>query len=191
MAFDLNTHLQNERTKKEGKEGAKVRAQIASKLAEAQRLEQQRGLDAKGAMLAVQKATQLRTEAGALQAYLGSPQFEIISSVINRQSDEATLLMFSDLQSQYIEEQAARQSQVNALMSNAVNFLIGTDTRDLERQINRLLDNGEDVLTDNKGNKYVRFELAETAGNVNRAIMTPEGQVGFVVEARSAGQAGE
>lgn len=189
MSFDLNETLRKERIRKEGILGKETRAKIAQKLAEAERLENQRGLGAREALAAVNAADKLRAEGAALEKWMKSPEFEYMAEGRNRAADMETLQIFSNMQSDLIEQSAAHNAEIDRLFEESASkhFLMGSDPRDLKRQIGRLIEGEGEIDPKYEDAKFVRFQLPESAATY-RCIQLATGQVGFVVESQSNGQ---
>ncbi|MCA0452767.1 MAG: hypothetical protein LCI00_02180 [Chloroflexi bacterium] len=181
--FDLEKFLSKAQEQKLGQLGKETAAKIVAKLDLADKLERQRGLSAREALENVRQADQLRAEARNLREWMNSSEFTMMAEARNRTNDIEALNVFSRMQSAAMEQDAMREAEVEQILASSTNFLIGTDPRDLKRQINRLLE-GEGEIDAETGGRYVRFKLPNS-GASNRAVMLPTGEVGFVVESRS------
>jgi len=165
---------------------------IADKRAEAERLENERGLSARQAMENVAKAKQLRADAEWLERNYGSHE---VQAWLKEQADVLTLQedqnqrkanqAFSDLQNELLGVEDERNERIQDAFNAVVyNGAIGIPKSTLMRQLGKLID-GEGEI-DGKGNRYVRFSEGNSA--VYRAVVTQEGHYGFVLEGRGDDQ---
>jgi len=162
---------------------------------EADRLEGQRGLNAREAVAAVEQARTLRKQADRLenqsqfsmQQYLNERQAEI--QLEDSQAQDRVRTTFSEIQNELLGQENAFNEAVDVAYNSMVyNTAIGVSESMVKRQVAKLL-RGEGI-TDSKGNRYVEF----TEGRNNptyRAIATTDGHIGVVTAGMGGAGGGE
>lgn len=158
---------------------------------EAERLENQRGLGARQAVEAVEKAKALRKQADQLernanyvQQYINEREMEL--QMADRQQLQQAQDVFSTMQDELLGTETAFNEAVDSAYGAMVyNTAVNVSEGMVKRQVGKLL-RGEGQ-TDAKGNRYVNFSEGSNAPTF-RAIVTSDGNIGIITVSMGEGE---